>query len=190
MRIGVFGGTFNPIHMAHLLIAEECRDRLNLDKVLFVPCAHPPHKRNDDIAPALDRLAMVRLAIEGHRHFEVDSVELDREGPSFTKDTLAELARRHPDDEIYYIVGRDAFDEMPTWKAPEEIVKLAQLVVVNRPSDKRQSEDWYEPILRVVVPDLGISAEEIRFRVRMGRSIQYWVPAGVEEYIYEKGLYQ
>ncbi len=192
MRIGVLGGTFNPIHNAHLLVAEECRDRLSLDKVLFIPSGRPPHKSDDELASAEDRMEMVRRAIEGHDIFEADATEFEREGLTFTRDTLTELRERYPDEELYYIVGRDAYEEMPIWRAPDEIVKLAQLVVVNRPSDtgSPSKTDWYEPILRIQVPDMGISGREIRLRVRLGRSIRFWVPDPVEAYIREKGLYK
>jgi len=190
-RLGILGGTFNPIHIAHLLVAEQVAETCRLDKVLFIPACVPPHKNSPDIAPAADRYRMTVLATESNTRFEVSRVELDRAGTSFTKDTLQHLLEICPDTELFYIVGSDAVVELSTWREPELVLKLARFLVVARPGhDLTRLEDRFTKSVEVVpVSGLDISSTEIRKRVRQGRSIKYLVPDKVEQYIRERGLY-
>jgi len=190
-RLGILGGTFNPITIAHLVIAEQVSEVRRLDKVLFVPARVPPHKSASDVAPAMDRYHMTVLGTQSNPRFEVSRIELDRPGKSFTKDTLQELLDMYPGTELFYIIGSDAVAELSTWREPELVLKLARFLVVARPGyDLSQLEDRYKKSVDIVpVVGLDISSSEIRERVRQGRSIKYFVPEKVEEYIQEKGLY-
>lgn len=214
--LGVFGGTFNPIHLGHLRVAEEVAEALGLERMIFVPSARPPHKDDasaHEIAAAKLRLEWVELAIAGNPRFEVDRVEIDRPGPSYLVDTLATLAERHPACELAFALGRDAFEEMGSWRAPREIARLAHLIVLTRPpmgdadlarwlpsclrgdldvaadgrsALHREAETW----IRVLpVTALDVSASDIRARVRQGRSIRYLVPEAVREAILASGAY-
>jgi nicotinate-nucleotide adenylyltransferase len=190
-RLGILGGTFNPITIAHLVIAEQVSDVRRLDTVLFVPARVPPHKNASDVAPATDRYRMTILGTESNPRFEVSRIELDRPGKSFTKDTLRELLDMYPGTELFYIIGSDAVVELSTWREPELVLKLARFLVVARPGyDLSQLEDRYKKRVDIVpVVGLDISSSEIRERVKQGRSIKYLVPEKVEEYIRAKGLY-
>ncbi len=192
MRLGIFGGTFNPPHIGHLLLAERAAEGAHLDRVLFVPAAAPPHKQsNGDLAPAADRAAMVRLAIEDNPRFAISTVELDRGGLSFTIDTLRTIAAEQPFDELYLLIGGDSLAEFHTWRDPEEIRRLARLVVVPRPD---RSFDPASPFAReaiiVRMPLVELASTDLRARAREGRSLKYVVPPGVERYIAEHGLYR
>jgi nicotinate-nucleotide adenylyltransferase len=201
MRIGVFGGAFDPVHYGHLILAEQCRDQARLDEVWFVPAARHPFKA-DSTAAALDRrVEMLRLAIAGHPAFRVDEVEKHRPGLSYTADTLDELHRQHPADELFLVVGSDTLAELPTWHAPQRIVRAASLVVMQRPGHALPTAvelhaaiglPAEEPLrLQTVdVPPIDLSSRDIRRRVGQGRSIRYMVPRAVEVYIGEKGLYR
>jgi nicotinate-nucleotide adenylyltransferase len=190
-RLGILGGTFNPIHIAHLVVAEQVAETCRLNKVLFVPACIPPHKDSPDIAPAADRYRMAVLATESNPRFEVSSIELDRTGRSFTKDTLQQLLEIYTDAELFYIIGSDAVVELSTWREPELVLKLARFLVVTRPGhDLTQLEDRFRESVEVVpVSGLKISSTEIRERVREGRSIKYLVPEKVEQYIRQRELY-
>lgn len=214
-RAGVLGGSFNPIHLGHLLLADEVRERLDLDRILFVPASVPPHKPPRDLAAPEHRYAMVRLAIAGHSRFAVSDLELRRPGPSYTVDTLAEI-RREADSELFLLLGSETFLDLLAWKEPARLAQLARLVVIPRagtPFDHEGREakkilqeigqdrwiplhDWgsvpphSRGVLLVPVTSLPISASELRRRAREGRSISYRVPAAVEAYILEHGLYR
>lgn len=205
MRIGVFGGSFDPVHLGHLLVAECCREQAGLDRVMFVPAAVPPHKLDRTLAPAEDRLAMLRLATGGHDAFEVSTVELDRGGVSWTVDTLAALAALHPAAEWRLILGPDALADLPTWRDPQRILTLAEPLAVERQSlddvaaraaDRRLAELLGpERLARLVagcvrMPAIGIRASDVRERVAAGRSIRYLVPRAVEAYVQAHGLYR
>jgi nicotinate-nucleotide adenylyltransferase len=209
-RLGIFGGTFNPIHLAHLRSAEEVREAQRLDGVLFVPSATPPHKRKYGLVSAEHRLSMVRLAIAGNPYFKVSTIEIDRPGRSYSVDTLRALRTRMSSISFTFIMGLDAFREIDTWKEYERVFELADLVVTSRPP-------LGEPELRRALPvavrarvcyrngqlehrtgnriifqrvsGLDISASAIRQRCRRGLSIRYLVPAVVERYITRHGLY-
>lgn len=205
MRIGVFGGSFDPVHVGHLLAAECCREQAGLDRVLFVPAATPPHKRDRTLAPAEDRLTMLRLATGGHDAFEVDPLELERGGVSWTVDTLAALAASRPGAELRLVLGPDALADLPSWREPERIVALAEPLAVERESlddvaalaaDRRLAAvlgpDRLARLVagRVRMPAVGIRASAIRERIAAGRSIRFLVPRAVEAYVTTHGLYR
>ena len=190
-KLGIFGGTFNPPHMAHLMAAEGVRDQLKLDKVLFVPAAIPPHKQKENIVPVKHRLEMVRLAIRGNRYFEISDVELHRKGPSYTIDTVREMRRSYPDDELLFIMGIDLLTEFDTWKEPDMILEECRLVAMNRPGFDLAviDKDLLMRVELVNVPSVDISSTNIRRRVKSGRSIRYLVTQDVEEYIHRNSIY-
>jgi len=202
MRIGVFGGSFDPVHLGHLIVAESCREQAALDRVIFVPAAVPPHKRDRGLAPAEDRLAMLRLATGGHDAFEVSMLELDRGGVSWTVDTLAALAATHPGAELRFVLGPDALADLPNWREPARIVDLAEPLAVERESlddvaalaaDARLAALLGPARLarlvagRVRMPAFGIRASGLRARLAAGRGIRYLVPRAVEAYVHAHG---
>jgi nicotinate-nucleotide adenylyltransferase len=210
VSVGILGGTFNPIHLAHLRVAEEVRETLGLERVLFVPSGDPPHKL-DELEPAERRYDMVRLAVETNPAFEVLDLELRRTGPSYTVDTLDELRRLNPGQELWFIIGSDAFAELETWYRPARLFELASLAVVQRPGRAARpvgaalSEELARPFRATVrglehpsgheirgipVSELAISATDIRERIARGASIRYLVPEAVIEYIRKNGLYR
>jgi nicotinate-nucleotide adenylyltransferase len=196
-RTAVFGGSFNPIHYGHLLLADEILETLKLDRILFVPAAVPPHKSPAQLAPAGDRHEMVRLATAGHPKFEVSDAELRRAGPSYTVDTLDTLRSLHED--LFLVVGSETFLDLLTWREPRRIAVLARLVVVPRvgsafdpesaAAQKVVREIGQEPLI-VRATSLPISASDLRRRVREGRSLAYRLPETVAAYIRARGLYQ
>jgi len=196
-RTAVFGGSFNPVHYGHLLLADEVLDALGLDRVLFVPAAQPPHKPNAQLAPAQDRHAMVQLAIAGHPKFAVSDLELRRPGPSYTVDTLDAL--RIPREELFLIVGSETFLDLLTWRTPRRVAELAQIIVVPRAGSAFDPESAAvrkvvheirdEPLI-VRASSLPISASDLRRRVREGRSVAYRLPEAVAAYIQAKRLYR
>jgi nicotinate-nucleotide adenylyltransferase len=213
MRLGIFGGTFDPIHLAHLRCAEEAREALALDRVLFVPAAVPPHKGGTLAAPA-HRLAMVRAAIRGHPAFHVSAIEIARQGRSYSVDTLRLLRARLPaSTRFVFLIGADAFREIATWKQYRALFALTDFAVMTRPPLTRvalrallpvaaRREFCYAPdrqtllhrtgtrIRSLHVTALDLSASAIRLRVRRGQSIRYLVPSAVERYIARHRLYQ
>lgn len=205
MRIGVFGGSFDPVHVGHLLLAECCREQAGLDRVLFVPAATQPHKQDRRLADAEHRVEMLRLATGGHPAFAVATLEIERGGVSYTVDTLATHAAAHPGAELCLLLGPDALAGLPTWREPERIAALATLVGVEREAldDLRGAAtnaglstllgvDRLESLLerRVRMPAIGIRASDIRAAVAAGRSIRYRTPRAVEAYIQAHGLYR
>ncbi len=201
MRIGILGGTFNPIHVGHLIIAEEVYHRHGLTKVQFVPSGQPPHKTADDIIEAHHRYEMVALAIKGNDHFEVSDAEISRVGKSYTIDTIdARPERYEKDSDPHLIIGMDTVNELPTWKDIKRLSTLCRIVVVNRLGNSQDNLDRLIPILgeekveemrriQVEIPSIGISSTEIRRRLRNGLHIHYLVPHEVELYIKRHGLY-
>ena len=196
MRIGVFGGTFDPIHMGHLVVAEDARAALGLDKVLFIPAGQPWFKSYRQITDAHHRLAMVRLAVESNPCFDVSDIEIRRSGPSYTVDTLAELREQHGVADFIVILGVDALREIDRWYQPRRLFEMASVVGMARPGATIDLS-----VLNAAIPGassrmqlvdstlIDISGTEIRQRVAAGRSIRYRVPAAVERYIKENGLY-
>ena len=200
MRIGVFGGTFDPVHLGHLILAEQCREQARLDRVLFIPAARPPHKQDHEITPFDQRVEMLSLAIAGHPAFGIEELEKDRPGPSYTVDTLEELHRRHPPTEFFLLIGSDCLPDLPSWHDPERVVRSAGLLVVVRvgwpvvgSAELRQElglGESSELRLQVVdVPLIEIASRDVRRRVGEGRSVRFLVPRAVECYISEKHLY-
>lgn len=185
MRIGIFGGTFDPPHVGHLIVAQDALQALALDRIIFVPAALPPHKTSLSITPAALRLRMLAAAIQGDPRFSVDDVELERAGPSYTVDTLRIYRRRHPAAELFLLIGADQFSELSTWREPEEIGRLAQLAVLTRGGESGTAGG----ALPVPVTRIDLSATGIRGRVMAGASIRYLVPAAVAALIREHSLY-
>jgi nicotinate-nucleotide adenylyltransferase len=215
-RIGVFGGTFNPIHVGHLRAAEDVAEQLGLERVLFVPSARPPHKqarRGDPIAPAELRLAWVRAATEDNPRLDVDALEIERGGRSFTVDTLERLARRTAPERPVFVIGCDAFALLDSWREPERVFELAHFAVMTRPPfHTDQLSDWLPECVRgelslspdgrealhaesgaciraVRVCALDVSSSDIRARIRAGRSIRYLLPEPVRRAALESGVY-
>jgi len=215
-RLGIIGGTFNPIHYGHLAAAEEVRDRLKLDRILFIPSFLPPHKQEEDMPSAVQRLEMVRLAVSGNNHFKVSDIEVKRGGKSYTIDTIEALLLQHPGTELYFITGLDSFLDIQTWKDWERLLTLCFFVVLSRPGYS------FADLARIVfmkdsAPDLAaldrqetaqvtmksdnlkiylerislydISSTDIRTRLRQARTIKYHLPEAVEHYIIENKLY-
>ena len=198
-RLGILGGTFDPIHIGHLAIAEEARARLDLPEVRFMPAGQPPHKGGRSITPAAHRLAMIELAIADNPHFSVSTYELRQRGPSYTVDTLAHLREELGSDcTLYFIAGGDALADFLTWYRPERLLELATLVVVARPGTPPADMAALEAQLpalrsRLVIlegPRFDLSASELRQRVRQGLPIRYQMPAAAEAYIRRRGLYR
>ena len=183
-KLGIYGGTFDPVHNAHLILAREALEQLELDRVVFVPAAASPHKVTNRSAPAALRLEMLRSAVGGEPGFDVDDLELRRPPPSFTIDTIEEARRRMPNAEIYYLVGSDNLPRLHTWHRFNELEKLVQFVVLAR--DAQPVEERYTTIRRLI----DVSATDIRNRVASARSIRYLVPPSVEEIIQREQLYK
>ncbi len=197
MRVGILGGTFNPPHIGHLICAQEAYVQLRLDTVMFIPAAVPPHKRLPAGDPdPRDRYELCRALVGGDSRFQVSDIELLREGPSYTADTLAELHTRLPDSELYLIVGADAAASLPDWHEPERILSLATLAVAKRRGTTRDAVaealaqlDGGERMEFFRMPRVGISSTDIRRRVRVKEPIRYLVPDAVVAYIDEHRLY-
>jgi nicotinate-nucleotide adenylyltransferase len=186
-RIGLFGGTFDPPHVGHLALAEAARQRLRLDRVVFVPAGDPPHKRGRRLSPAADRLAMTRLAVRGLPGFEVSTVEIRRRGPSFTVDTLRRLAARHPGARLFLLLGADSLGEFRTWRDPDGIRRLATLAVAARPGHRLRLP---RGVRRIDSPPLDVSSSALRARARAGRPLRVLVPEPVARYIERHRLYR
>jgi nicotinate-nucleotide adenylyltransferase len=201
MRLGIFGGSFDPVHNGHLLLAECCREQCRLDEVWFLPVASPPHKKEHVLAPAENRLEMLALAIGGESGFSVCAYETDRGGVNYTADTLAHFHDEDPRRELFLLMGADMFHDLPNWRQPELICQLAELVVVDRPAagplDVQCLKSIISPELQrnircrqVQMPQSGISSTDIRRRASAGLSIRHLTPRAVEEYIKSRGLYK
>ncbi len=183
-KIGVYGGTFDPVHHAHLILAREALEKLELDEIVFVPAAASPHKLSQTSAPGPVRVEMLRAAIAGEARFCLDELELNRPPPSYTFDTMTELKRRAPEDQFFYLIGADNLSKLETWHRIQELRALVQFVVLHR---------GFAPVrcdLPMIARHIDISATEIRKRVATGRSIRYLVPAAVEEIITREQLYR
>jgi len=196
VNIGVLGGTFDPIHIGHLIVAEEARMKLGLAEILFVPTGQPWLKQDRDITPAVHRVEMVRRAIADNGDFKLSTLEMDRPGPSYTVDTLEALQDQlSSETSLFFILGRDTLAELPLWKEPKRVIQLCRLVVPPRlgARDLRHLEEAIPGLQKRVVqldmPVIGISSSGIRQRKARGLSIRYLVTAGVEEYITEQSLY-
>jgi nicotinate-nucleotide adenylyltransferase len=199
MKIGVLGGTFDPVHRGHIMVAEEARASLTLSRLLMVPAGSPPFKGYKPIASAEHRLAMLRLAVAGMTGIEVSTIEIERPGPSYTVDTIAALRKQYgKDDEIYFIIGRDSLEQFPDWREPARIISLCMLAAVPRPGwdqpDMQVMEGRLPGISERIVflekPRVDISASAIRKMVADGKSIESLVPEPVAEYIQQHKLYR
>jgi nicotinate-nucleotide adenylyltransferase len=205
-RIGLFGGTFDPPHLGHLVLAEWARVRLRLDRVVFMPAGTPPHKRGRQLTDAAHRLAMTRLAVRGNPAFVVSAFEARRAGPSFTVDTLRYLHGRQPGARFYLLMGADSLEDFPTWHQPGEIARFATLVVATRPGPAGPAQRAGARVgtpghalvparlrHRVVLldnPPVATSSSALRARARAGRSLRYLVPDAVAAYVARHGLYR
>jgi len=199
MRIGLFGGTFDPIHNGHLLVADAARERVHLDTVIFILAGRPWLKAGRDISESEHRLAMLELAVRGHPSFEVTKIELDRPGPTYTVDTLEQMRRElGPEDELFLILGMDSLRELDRWQRPARLFELCTVVGVSRPGYKDVALSWLDEVAagasrRVELfrgPLVSVSGSEIRDRVSMGQPAGSFVPKPVEAYILEHGLYR
>jgi nicotinate-nucleotide adenylyltransferase len=192
-RVGVLGGTFDPVHVGHVLLAIHLRERLPLDHVVFVPAAVPPHKApRPDMATAADRWEMVRRAVGPVEGLGASRTELDRSGPSYTADTLCRMGAEHPDWQLFLLIGDDNIGQIASWHRPDLIVAHCTVVAGTRcgPGSVPGSQDrWASRVLRVPTPAFDVSSTEIRARVRAGRPIMHLVPEPVEQFIREHGLY-
>ncbi len=191
MKIGIFGGSFNPPHYGHLLLGEFARDQYSLNKILFIPSFIPPHKQYQSLASSEHRLVMLQIAIEGNRFFQVSEIEIKRGQVSYTIDTVKQIEQQYPSADLFLIIGIDNLIDFYSWREPQELLDMVQLIVFNRPGYKFEDipPTLKDAVQFVNAPLLGISSSEIRRRVQAGRSIKYTVPQLVEEYIKKHSLY-
>ena len=196
--IGILGGTFDPVHIGHLRMADAVYKCMDLEQVMFIPAYVAPHKVGMDIAPADDRYAMTKLAIEPYSYFTVSDLELRRSGVSYTVDTLRELHRQYPEKQLYFIIGADSVEQLHTWNNIEEMLKLATFIGAGRPGYegimdnvvKNLGEEARQHIMLLNTPEYDVSSTDIRERIREGASLMNLVPKVVEDYIYAHGLYK
>lgn len=194
MKLGIFGGTFNPIHLGHLLIAQDACEAFGLDQVLFIPCDTPPHKVMDYLADSHHRLAMVRLAIRGNPSFACSDVEIRRGGVSYTVDTVRALLRKNRKAQLHLVIGSDSLNDLHQWREAAELVKLCRVIAVLRPGEKtfqfnRSRLRGLRPLTLRAHP-FDVSSSEIRRRLREKKTIHYLVPEAVVDYIAKNSLYQ
>lgn len=191
MKLGLFGGTFDPPHNGHLIVAQDALSALGLDRIIFIPAGAPPHKQDRRITPAPGRLAMLEAALQGDARFEIDPLELGREGPSYTVDTIAEIRSRHPGDELFLLIGADQFAEFGTWRDPAKIATLARVAVLTRsgagpdPAALRRYGGTSVHVTRI-----DISSTDIRRRCAAGEPIRYHVPDAVEAWLAMNPIYE
>jgi nicotinate-nucleotide adenylyltransferase len=188
-RIGIFGGTFDPPHIGHLILAQCAYQQLGLKKIIFIPAGRQPHKLDKPISPSKLRLDMLSLGIKGDNRFEVSSIEIDQNRVSYTFQTLKELKLRHPDDDLYFIMGGDNIKDIETWKNPETIFELAKVAAAHRPDCAIEGK-YKDKIMLFEMPQIDISSTSIRNSVRDGRAIKYLVPETVEGFIIKNQLYK
>lgn len=188
MKIGILGGTFNPVHIGHLILAEEAREKLGLDKIIFIPTALPPHKDNAGIAPAADRLKMLKAAVKGNKFFAVSDIEIKRHGRSYTIDTLTELKNKFTRDELYFIIGSDLLKYLNEWKDLSAIIKMVKFIAATRPGYPLQQLPPYIQTLAIRAVD--VSGFEVRRCIQEDKSFRYLVPDKVFEYINKRKLYK
>lgn len=199
-RLGLFGGTFNPVHMGHLLVAQDALEQFELTRVLFIPCARPAHKEGQGLAPARHRLAMLERAIKGDRRFEVSDIELARSGVSYSIDTVSALAAAHPGMELVFIIGADSLVELHQWREVRRLLGLCRVVTLVRPGLEEEQlraadlkVDEFSSVLKADIRAghrMQVSSSDIRERIAAGRSVRYLVPPEVERYIVEHSLYR
>jgi nicotinate-nucleotide adenylyltransferase len=201
MRLGIFGGTFDPVHHGHLILAECCREQCQLDQVWFLPAAVPPHKQTNEVTSAEHRLQMMQLAVAGHPGLVVSRMETERAGVSYTVDTLKQIGEEQSDAQLYLLMGADTLADLPNWRQPANVCQLATPVVVQRADfpaadfsvleefvDERRLAEIQTHLVNM--PVVQFSSSDIRQKMREGRSVRYQVPRAVEMYIQTNGLYQ
>ena len=197
MRLGLFGGTFDPVHLGHLIVAEQCREQCELDVVWLIPAGNPPHKTDATITDGKMRAEMLDFATAGMPQFDVSRMELDRDGLTYTVDTLQKLRDEDSSRELFFIIGADSLAELPSWREPERIAELATIVVTNRGGGSLPAieslglnDSVTSRIQTVRIPGIDLASNDIRERVLVGKSIRFMVPRAVEAYISEHGLYR
>lgn len=186
-KIGLLGGTFDTPHHGHLLIANEVFHELELDEIWFLPNQEPPHKKKSALISTEDRLNMLKLALEDVAYFKIETIELERPGPSYTYDTIQQLKKLHPDKSFYFIIGADMVEYLPKWYKIDELVHMVSFVGVNRPT--YQDKTSY-PIIHIDIPEFQVSSSLIRERIQEGKSIRYLLPDSLIEYLKENHLYE
>ncbi|KAB2338627.1 nicotinate-nucleotide adenylyltransferase [Cytobacillus depressus] len=186
-KVGILGGTFDPPHLGHLVIANEVFHDFNLDEIWFMPNQEPPHKKKTSATRDADRVNLLKLAINGHPNFKIEYIELQRSGPSYTYETMKILKEMHHDKQFYFIIGADMIEYLPKWKNIDQLVEMVQFIGVNRPSYRNESN---YPILYANVPNMEISSSLIRNRIQEKKTIRFLVPDSVRNYIKEKNLYE
>lgn len=201
MRVGLFGGTFDPVHYGHLLLADVAREQCDLDEIWFVPAALPPHKQDSTLAAGEARAEMIELAVAGNPGMLVSRYELDRGGVSYTVDTLRHFAEETPDAELFFLMGADMLHDLPNWREAHEVCRLAIPIVAERPGSGPLDHDCLKPIAsaerietfreyQIEIPQIDLSSTDIRQRVKEERSIRYRTPRAVQKYIEAHGLYR
>ena len=201
MRLGLYGGSFDPVHYGHLLLAECCRETLHLDEVWLIPAAVPPHKQTRTLAPAKHRLEMLELALAGHEQLRASRLEIDRGGVSYTVETLAAVREQHPAATVYLLMGADSLRDLPTWREPGRICDLAFPAVVRRGGAPEPDFSVLAPLIsaerlamvrgaQVQMPLIELSSTDLRERAAAGKSLRYRTPRAVEKYIETQGLYR
>jgi nicotinate-nucleotide adenylyltransferase len=201
MRVGIFGGTFDPPHMGHLILAELARESARLDEVWFLPAPRPPQKEGQAVTRFDQRVEMLQLAVAGNPSFRIDEIEKERTGPSYTADTLAQLRQRHPGHTFFLLLGGDSLSDLPLWYQPKRIVEQAGLVVMERPGTAHPTAEQLRQSLAlppdaqlslqfVPAPQIDIASRSLRKAVAEGRSVRYQVPSAVEAYIRQHHLYR
>lgn len=198
-KVGILGGTFDPIHLGHLILAETAYDRFNLNKVLIMPTPHPPHKMNKDITDTFHRSNMIKLVCEDNPHFQYSGFELDRKGTTFTSETLTLLKKENPNTEYYFIIGADSLFSIETWMEPEKVLSLSILLAGQRDDHNNESVDrqiiylndkYNCRIHKIDIPNFSVSSTMIINKIRNNESIKYYVPEKVEKYIKDNNLYK
>jgi nicotinate-nucleotide adenylyltransferase len=198
MRLGVFGGTFDPPHLGHLILAAEARSQLQLDRLLWVLTPYPPHKQNQSVSSLEQRLALVEAALAPDITFDLSRVEIDRPGPHYAADTIELLKQEYPDADIYYLIGGDSLHDLPTWHEPQRFLgQIAGLGVMRRPGDyinptvlERALPGIDHKLLMIHAPLMEISSSELRQRIASGKPFRYYLPPAVYDLIVERGYYR
>lgn len=201
MRLGIFGGTFDPVHYGHLLLAESCREQCQLDQVWLLPASAAPHKQSQATTDARHRVAMLELAVSGHPSIIVNTLEVDRGGVSYTFETLATIQEQHPDSQLFLLMGADTLDDLPNWREPARVCQLAVPTVVQRAGAPKPDYTVLSHLVdddrlrefakhRVCMPIVQLASSDIRERVRFGQSIRFRTPRAVEKYIESHSLYR
>ncbi|MGE6629228.1 nicotinate-nucleotide adenylyltransferase [Bacillus sp. NPDC077027] len=186
-KIGLFGGTFDPLHNGHLLMASEVRFQIGLDEIWFVPNQQPPHKSNRKQTSSAHRVNMVKAAIQSNPYFKLNLVEMEREGPSYTVDTVELLKKRYPDDEFFFIIGADMVEYLPKWHRIDDLLNMITFIGMKRPGF--QGKTTY-PLLFADVPAFDVSSTLVRQRMRAGEPVDYFIPEAVKSYMKEHHLYE